>query len=218
MPLDGRLERLDVDRAVLRTVGVDEGDGRLEVRGEDDAAVVAERAGEDGAAIGDGQQRPRPRPRRRRRTPASVVTRMAGESGPCSAWVMRSRRHDPRIGRRCGQDEALRRAGRQVDADLAADLDLGGRDPGVARPDDPVDGLDAGVGQAVGQGADGLGAAGDDEGVDAEQARRTEEDRVDRGRRDRPGVATMTRVTPATRAGTTVMTSELGYGADPPGT
>ena len=32
------------------------------------------------------------------------------------------------------------------------------------------------------------------------------------------GVATITVPTPATRAGTTVITSEDGYGADPPGT
>ena len=108
-----------------------------------------------------------------------MVTRMAGESGPCSAWVMRSRADPERIRGRGGEDEALRRAGRQVDADLAADLDLGRRDPGVARADDPVDRLDAGIRQAVGEGADGLGAAGHDERVDAEQAGRPEQDRMD---------------------------------------
>ncbi len=102
---------------------------------------------------------------------ASVVTRMAGESGPCSAWVMRSSGDDPRVCRWSGEDEALRRPGREVDADLAADLDLGGRHPGIARSDDPVHGLEARVGQPVGQGADGLGTAGHDERVDAEAAR-----------------------------------------------
>ena len=69
--------------------------------------------------------------------------------------------------------------GRQVDADLAADLDLGRGDPGVARADDAVDGFDAGLGQAVGEGTDRLRAAGDDEGIDLEQAGRAEEDRVE---------------------------------------
>ena len=85
-------------------------------------------------------------------------------------------------------------------------------------PDDPVDGRRGRLGQAVGEGADRLGAAGDDERLDLEQAGGAEQDRVDARRRGRPGVATTTRSTPATRAGTTVMTSELGYGAEPPGT
>ena len=83
-----------------------------------------------------------------------------------------------RVGRRGGEDEALGGPGRQVDADLAADLDLGRGDPGVAGADDPVDGLEAGLGQAVRQRPDRLGAAGDDEGIDFEQAGRPEEDRV----------------------------------------
>ena len=114
---------------------------------------------------------------------ASVVTRIAGESGPCSAWVMRSAATRPRIGRRRGEDHALGRPGREVDADLAADLDLGGGDPGIARPDDPVDRREARVGQAERERPDRLGATGDDEGIDLEQAGRPEEDRV------RPAVA-----------------------------
>ena len=50
------------------------------------------------------------------------------------------------VGRRRGEDHALRRAGRQVDADLAADLELGRGHPGIARADDAVDGLEPGVG------------------------------------------------------------------------
>ena len=98
-----------------------------------------------------------------------------------------------------------------------ADLDLRGRDPGVAGSDDPVDRGEPGVGQAVRERADRLGAAGDDERVDLEQAGRAEQDRVVRAVAS-AGDATTTRSTPATRAGTTVMTSDDGYGAEPPGT
>ena len=42
-------------------------------------------------------------------------------------------------------------------------------------PDDAVDRLDAGLGQAVGQRADGLGAAGDDEHVHADEPGRAEQ-------------------------------------------
>ena len=146
-----------------------------------------------------------------------MVTRIAGESGPCSAWVIRSAATRPRVGRWRGEDHPLRRPGRQVDADLAHDLDLGRRHPGVARADDPVDRLDPGLGQAVGQRADRLGAAGDDERVDLEQAGGPS--RTGSIAPSRPaGEATTMAPTPATRAGTTVMTSDDGYGAEPPGT
>ena len=69
------------------------------------------------------------------------MTRRAGESGPCSAWVMRSAATRRGSAGGVGEDHPLRRAGREVDPDLAADLDLGGRDPGVARADDAIDGL-----------------------------------------------------------------------------
>ncbi len=81
-----------------------------------------------------------------------------------------------RGGRR--EDEALGRAGGQVDADVATDLDLGGRHPGVARTDDPVDRLQAGGRQAVREGPDRLGATGDDEGIDVEEAGDPEQDGV----------------------------------------
>ncbi len=121
------------------------------------------------------------------------------------------------VGRRRGEDHALRRAGRQVDADLAADLDLGRGHPGVARTDDPIDGFDAGVRESVREGTDRLRAAGDDEGIDLEEAGGAEQDRVVVAVAS-AGEATTIRSTPATRAGTTVMTSDDGYGAEPPGT
>ena len=80
-------------------------------------------------------------------------------------------------GRR-GEDHALRGARRQVDADLARDLDLGGGDPGVAGADDPVDRGKTAVRQAVGERADGLCTSGDDERVDLEQAGGGEQDGV----------------------------------------
>ena len=87
------------------------------------------------------------------------------------------------IGRRRGEDHPLGRPGREVDTDLAADLDLGGGDPRVARPDDPVDRREAGVGQAERERPDRLGATGNDEGVDLEQPGRPEEDGI------RPAIA-----------------------------
>ena len=78
----------------------------------------------------------------------------------------------------CGvrEDHHLGRAGRQVHADLAEDLELGGRYPRAPGADDLVDGGHTRLGQAVGEGADGLRAAGHDELVDAEQAGRAKQD------------------------------------------
>ena len=86
--------------------------------------------------------------------------------------------HAASLGRRRGEDEALGRTRRQVDADLAAHLDLRGGHPCVAGSDDPVDRRQAGIRQAVGEGADRLGATGDDEGIDLEQAGDAEQDGV----------------------------------------
>ena len=167
-PVDRRLERLDVDREVLGGVGVDEVDGGVERRRERDQAVVAERGGEDvpagrplelvhdGGLDGVGEGRVGgDQDRRRIRAVLGLGDEVGGDASG--------------IGRRRGEDHPLRRPGREVDADLAADLDLGGGDPGVARPDDPVDRREARVGQAERERADRLGAAGDDEGVDLEQ-------------------------------------------------
>ena len=84
-----------------------------------------------------------------------------------------------RVGGGVGEDHPLRRAGGQVDADERADLDLGGGDPRVARTDDPVDRLQARVGQAERERADRLGAARDEQRVDAEQPGGAGDDRVD---------------------------------------
>ena len=102
-------------------------------------------------------------------------------------------------GRR-GEDHALGRARGQVDADLAADLDLRGGHPCVARADDSVHGCEAGVRQAVGQCPDRLRATGDHEHIDLEQAGSPEEDRWLAPARS-AGEATTTRSTPATLRG-----------------
>jgi hypothetical protein len=49
-PRDGRLERFDIDGEVLGAIGVDEVDRRVEGRGEDDPAVIAQGRGEDRVA------------------------------------------------------------------------------------------------------------------------------------------------------------------------
>ena len=162
---------------MLGRVVVDELDGGVEVRGEHDPAVLGERAGEDVAAVGRRQQR------------ADLALDRVGEGrvgrdedrrgvGAVLGLGQQVQGHAAGLGRRRGEDEALGRARRQVDADLAADLDLGGGHPGVAGSDDPVDRLEAGVGQAVGERADRLGATGDDEGIDLEQAGDAEQDGV----------------------------------------
>ncbi len=65
------------------------------------------------------------------------------------------------------------------------------------------------VGQPVREGGDRLDAARDEQRVDVEQAGRAEQDRVDVPVTS-AGDATTIVSTPATRAGTTPMTSELG--------
>ena len=217
-PGDRRLERLDVDRQVLRSVGVDEVDRRVQVRREDDPAVVAQRGGEDvvtGGArelggdgrldrVGEGGVR-RDQDRRRIGAVLGLGDEVGGDTRRASAGgAARTIPSDGPAG--------------QVDADLAADLDLGRGHPRVARTDDPIDGFDAGVRQPVGEGTDRLRPAGDDEGIDLEEAGGAEQDRVGRPGRGRQGRPRRSRSTPATRAGTTVMTSDDGYGAEPPGT
>ena len=143
---------------------------------------------------------------------------MAGESGPCSAWLSRSAATCSGSARRVGEDHDLGRTGGQVDADLAEDLELGGGHPGVARPDDPVDRRDAGVGQPVGERPDRLGAAGDDELVDPDEAGGAGEDRVDAARPGGPGWRRRRRRRRRRGPARRTSASELGYAAVPPGT
>ena len=85
-------------------------------------------------------------------------------------------------------------------------------------PDDEVGRRQARVREPEGEGADRLDAARDEQPVDAEQPGRAEQDGVDARRRDPRARRRRSAATPATCAGTTVITSDDGYGAEPPGT
>ena len=79
---DGRLEGFDVDGEVLGGVGVDEVDGAVEVG----ARAMRPWSRSAAARISPAGRAGEPARDRRLdgvREPASVVTRMAGESGPC---------------------------------------------------------------------------------------------------------------------------------------
>ena len=86
-----------------------------------------------------------------------MVSRTAGEVGPCSAWPEEVGGADLAVDGLVGDDEGLGRAGEEVDADAAVELALRFGDIGVARPDQHVDGLDR-LG-AERHGADRLDAA-----------------------------------------------------------
>ena len=104
-----------------------------------------------------------------------------------------------RVGGLVGDHEHLARPGGQVDRDAARDEQLRRGHPPVAGPDDLGDRRDR-LG-AVGERGDRLRAADRVHLVDAELARRSPASPPS-GR----GVATAIRVTPATRAGTAVIT------------
>ena len=89
---DGRLQVrvAQLHREVLGRVGVDEVDRGIEVRRDHGATVPLQRALEDRPARRAGADGGRRQHRPRRRGARDVVTRIAGESGPCSAWVSRS--------------------------------------------------------------------------------------------------------------------------------
>ena len=91
---------------------------------------------------------------------------------------------DPgRIVLRVGHDQDLRRAGDQVDADLAEDAALGGGDIGVARAGDLVDRLDRL--RAVGQRRHGLRAADAPDLVGAGDLGRQHDQRIEHAARRR---------------------------------
>ena len=73
---------------------------------------------------------------------AASLTTMATESGPCSAWASRSRATSSASAPAVGEDDALRRPGRQVDRHAVADEPLRGGDVGVPGADDLVDAPD----------------------------------------------------------------------------
>ena len=71
-----------------------------------------------------------------------VVIRIAGESGPCSAWDSRSTATSEGVGRLVGDDQDLGGPGEQVDAHLAVELPFGLGHVRVPRPGDQVDPVD----------------------------------------------------------------------------
>ncbi len=105
------------------------------------------------------------------------------EEASCSACDRRSAAIQ--AGSLCGvgHDQDLRRAGDQVDADLAEDAALGGGDIGVARPGDLVDRLDRL--RAVGQRGHGLRAADAPHLVGAGDLGRQHDQRVENAARRR---------------------------------
>ncbi len=179
---DGRLERLDVDRQVLRGIGIDEIDRGVERLRERDAPMRAQGHVEDVGARGrrelvvdgrlDGVGEGRVGGDQDRRGVGAMLG-LGDEVGGDTLGVRGGR----------GEDHALGGPGGEVDRDLAADLDLGGGDPGIARADDPIDGCEALVRQPVGKRADRLRTTGDDEGVDLEQPGGPEQDRMNLARR-----------------------------------
>ncbi len=147
--------------------------------------MIAKRGGQDRAAVGTRQRGRDGLPRPRSAKAASVVTRIAGESGPCSAWVIRSAA--TRVGFAVGPPRSLDGTARTIPSDGPAGRSiptspqtsiLAAVTQALPGPDDPVDRGEARLGQAVGERPDRLGATGDHEGVDLEETGRAEQDRV----------------------------------------
>ena len=117
-----------------------------------------------------------------------------------------------RVGGVVGEDRDLGGPGLGVDADLRAADPLGGGDVDVAGPGDHVDRRQfgpVGVGAAVGQQRDGLGAADGPYLVDAQQRGRGQDRRVRQSVELAAcgGLAITSESTPAVCAGTTFMTT-----------
>ena len=132
---------------------------------------------------------------RRRRTSASTasasassgVTSRAGESGPCSAWVRRSA---ATVAGSAVASASTRPsdgpAGRSMPTSPTISI-LAAVTQALPGPDDEVHGVEPLVREPVGERADRLDAARDEQRVDVEQARGAEQDRVDVRRRGRRG-------------------------------
>ena len=168
----------DVDRQVLRGVRVHEVDGLVHVACEHDPPVLRERPLEDRAPKGGGEALVD-------LDLDGIGERLVGghEDGRRVGAVLGLRDEvggdGARVGVGVGEDEPLGRAGGQIDRDLPGDLELGGRDPRVPGSDDPVDRCEADLRQPEGERADGLGAAGDEERLDAQEPGGSGKDRVD---------------------------------------
>ena len=192
-------------------------------RAQEDRARIAH-AGDEGIRVGDEQlevlgrelvrardrvvegvhRLERARPFVRARTSSAmrvlVVTRIASPSGPCSAWASRSAAHSSGSAVSSAITSTSLGPAGKVDRDVPGDEQLRLGHPAVARADDLGDRRDRL--RAIGERGDRLRAAHRPDLVDPELPRRREHRR--RGR----GVATAIRGTPATRAGTAVITSD----------
>ena len=112
------------------------------------------------------------------------------------------------VGGCVGEHESFRGAGREVDADLSRELDLRRGHPCAPGPTMRSTGSSS-IREAEGHRADRLGTAGDEQGIDAQQAGGAEQHGVDAPSRP-AGDATTIRSTPATWAGTTAISSDEG--------
>ena len=148
----------------------------------------------------------------RRRTSASTasanassgVTSRAGESTPCSAWVIEVRGDRRRVGRsrpRARGPPMDRPAGRCATSPTSSTL--AAVTHALPGPDDEIGRRQALVREPEGEGADRLDAARDEQPVDAEQPGRAEQDGVDVAVRGRRARRRRSAATPATCAGTT---------------
>jgi hypothetical protein len=88
---------------------------------------------------------------------SEVVSRMAGELGPCSAWPEQVGRAHLGVNALVRDHEGLGRAREEIDADAAVELALGLRHIGVAGPHQHVDWWDGSRPER--HGADRLDAA-----------------------------------------------------------
>ncbi len=93
----------------------------------------------------------------------SVVTSTGRASGSCSAWARRSAATTSGSAVAVGENHELGRARQHVDADVARHHLLGRGDPAIAGPYHHVAGWRAA--DAVGQGRDGVSAAGGEQPV-----------------------------------------------------
>ena len=107
---------------------------------------------------------------------ADVVTRQAGELGPCSAWASRSAATISARGGVVGDDRHLGRTGEYVDADLPVELAFRLGDVRVPGADDHVGGL--AVEQAEGHRREGLHPAEGEDPLGARRPRGVEHGRV----------------------------------------
>ena len=167
---------------MLRRVGVDEGDRGVGVRRDRDQPVTRQGRGDHVPPLQAGDER------RDLALDRIGKGRARGHEGRRGVGPVLGLRDeigggDQRVGVIVREDHPLRWAGGHVDPHDPDDLELGRRDPGIAGADDPVDRLERRVDRArrpaEGQRPDGLGAAGDEHGIDLQEACGAEEDGMD---------------------------------------